>query len=96
MPPEPEGWRARLRAAIDASGKKHYLIAMDAGISPRTLSRILNGYQPRPSFEIVVNIAHAAGVTIGELLGEEPTDLTDEEAATLRAAVDVFRRDVPK
>jgi transcriptional regulator with XRE-family HTH domain len=59
----PEGWRARLRAAVDRSGKKHGLIAEDAGIAPATLSRVINGKHAHPRLEIVASIAHACGET---------------------------------
>ncbi len=53
----PDVWRHRLRDAIDRSGLKHSLIALDAGITPETLSRILTSQHHRPSLDTVCRIA---------------------------------------
>ena len=84
MPDVPE-WRARLREAIERSGKTHGAIAAEAGIDPTTLSRILNGHM-QPRFGTVVRIAHACGETVGWLLGEYGYSLSAEERERLRDA----------
>ena len=85
LPPLLPDWRARLRRAINRSGRKHSAVAWDAGIAPRTLSLILNG-RMLPNFEIVVRITHAVGETVGWLLGEYGYSLSEQERGRLRAA----------
>lgn len=65
-----DDWRNRLRAAVERSGRKHSDVAARAGISPVTLSRILNGLDATPGFATVVRIAHAANENVGWLLDE--------------------------
>jgi transcriptional regulator with XRE-family HTH domain len=77
-------WRTRLRLAVELSGKKHSIIAEDAGITRATLSRILTGASQHPQFETVVRIAHAAGENVGWLLLEPRRGLSSGEAAMLR------------
>ena len=87
-----ELWRARLREAVDRSDKKHSAIAWDVGICPATLSRILTGRTRRPSFEIVVRIAHLVGERVGWVLGENPYSLSLAEQELLRRAVATIRK----
>jgi len=82
----PPDWHERLRQAVRASGAKQYLIARDIGITEWTVSRVLNGKHVQPSFETVVKIAHAAGVSIGWVLGEAGFALSDEHRAKVRTA----------
>jgi DNA-binding phage protein len=37
---------------------------VDAGVTPETLSRILNSADARPAFETVVRIAHAVNESV--------------------------------
>lgn len=83
-------WRDRLREAVQESGMKHSIIAMDAGIAKETLSRVLNGSHPRPSFETVVRIAHATGYTVGWLLGERGYSFGPEDVKQLRKAAAII------
>lgn len=76
-------WRERLRAAVDRSGKKHSVIAMEAGINPATLSRILNG-RIRPALETIGRIAHAVNESPGWLLDEEGCFFSAEEQKQMR------------
>ncbi len=85
-----EPWRARLREAVKRSGRKQYLIAEDAGICPTTLSRVLSGEVKRPSFVIAAGIAHAAGESVGWILGEPPYRFSAEERARLRDAAAII------
>jgi transcriptional regulator with XRE-family HTH domain len=80
-------WRERLRASVDVSRRKHSLIAADAGVSPETLSRVLSGQHPRPSFETVVRIAHAVGENVGWILGEHGFALTAAQRRELRGFI---------
>lgn len=83
----PVNWRARLRAAIEKSGKKHSAIAREAGVAPETLSRILSSAHPRPSFDLVVRIAHAVGENVGWLVDERGFSLSGDEQRQLRKVV---------
>jgi len=85
------GWRERLRKAIDRSGRKHSVIARAAGIDPTTLSRILNG-DMQPGFESVVRIAHAAKESVGWVLREQAYTLSYEQRELLRRAAATIRR----
>jgi transcriptional regulator with XRE-family HTH domain len=85
----PNDWRARLVSAVWRSGKKHRIIAEDAGITPSTLSRILNG-RSQPHFEVVVRIAQAVGENVGHLLGEQSFELSSEQRAKVRTAAGIL------
>lgn len=78
-----EEWRRRLRDAVARSGEKHSLIARDAGVTPETLSRILNESHQRPSLDAVTRIAHAVGASVGWLLEEDDFRLLAEERRRL-------------
>jgi transcriptional regulator with XRE-family HTH domain len=80
-------WRARLREAIDRSGMKHSLVALDARITPETLSRILTAEHQRPSLDTLTRIAHAAGENVGWILGESGFTLSAGELTQLREVV---------
>ena len=82
-----ETWRDRLRAAIERTGKKHSVIARDAGVAPETLSRILNAAHQQPSIETVARIAHAIGENVGWLLSEPVFALSADEQRELRKVV---------
>lgn len=78
------GWRDRLRAAIDASGRRQNAIAESAGVSPETLSRVLSGIHAQPAFDTVVRITHALKENVGTLLEEPAFSLDAEQRAELR------------
>jgi transcriptional regulator with XRE-family HTH domain len=83
-----EGWRGRLRLAIQRSGLTHAEVARRASIAPETLSRIINDLHTHPQFETVARIASATRVRVGWLL-EEPVrgiEFDEKERATIRAA----------
>jgi SOS-response transcriptional repressor LexA len=80
-------WRERLRTAIDASGRTQNAIAAAAGVTPETLSRVLNGFHGRPAFETVVRITHAVGESVGSLLDEPAFSLDGEQRAELRRVI---------
>jgi transcriptional regulator with XRE-family HTH domain len=69
---------------------KHSIIALDAGIAPETLSRILNATHAQPAFETVIRIAHATGHTVGWLLEERGYMLSPEEVRQLRRAAAII------
>lgn len=87
-----EHWRARLREAVRHSGRKHSVIARNAGIAPATLSRILTGTTRRPSFDIVAQIAYAAGESVGWILEERAYALSYEQRELLRRAAATIRK----
>ncbi len=80
-------WRERLRAAIDKSGTKHSLVALDAGITPETLSRILTAEHQRPSLDSITRIAHAVNENVGWILEERGFSLSADEVKQLREVV---------
>lgn len=80
-------WRERLRAAVDASGRRQNAIAASAGVTPETLSRVLSGVHAQPTFETVVRIAHAIGESVGTLLDEPAFSLDGEQRAEVRRVV---------
>jgi transcriptional regulator with XRE-family HTH domain len=80
-------WRERLRAAVDASGRRQNAIAASAGVTPETLSRVLSGVHAHPNFETVVRIAHAVGENVGTLLDEPAFFLDGEQRAEVRRVV---------
>jgi transcriptional regulator with XRE-family HTH domain len=71
--------------AVSRSGMKQSIIADDAGVTPATLSRILNG-RSHPRFDVVVRIAQAVGENVGYLLGERGFSLSREERAKVQTA----------
>jgi SOS-response transcriptional repressor LexA len=80
-------WRERLRDAIDRSGKKHSVIAREAGLAPATLSRILTAAHMHPTFDAVVRLAHAVNENVGWLLDERGFALSADEQKQLRKVV---------
>lgn len=84
-------WRERLREAIKRNGLKHSIVAMDAGITPESLSRILNAEHAHPRFDTVVRIVHATGETVGWLLEERGYTFSSHERAELREAAVIIR-----
>ena len=80
-------WRKRLREAIERSGRKHSIVALEAGVTPETLSRILNAEHQRPALETVVRIAHAVNESVGWLLGEDGFSLSGDETRQLALVV---------
>lgn len=74
-----QDWRARLKLAVQVSGRKHAAIAWDAGITPATLSRVITGANEHPGFDTVVRITHAVGENVGWILHESRAPLSAEE-----------------
>jgi transcriptional regulator with XRE-family HTH domain len=70
---------------------KHSIVAMDAQITPDSLSRLLTGESKRPAFQTVVNVAHACGASVGWLLEERGYEFSDEERTKLREAAVIIR-----
>jgi transcriptional regulator with XRE-family HTH domain len=74
-----QDWRACLKLAVQLSGRKRAAVAVDAGITAVTLSRILTGAHEYPRFETIVNITHAVGENVGWILHESRAPLSAEE-----------------
>lgn len=85
-------WRDRLREAVDRSWMKRSAIAREAGTAPETLSRILTGRSPNPGFDLVVRITHAAGESVGWVLGERGYCLSAEQVTRAREVAKVLRK----
>lgn len=92
-------WRARLRDAVNRSGKKHYLVAEDAGITATTLSRILTGAHAQPRFETILRIALAVDENVGWICREQGFSLSKEQRAKVQTAavilIDLTRNNPP-
>jgi hypothetical protein len=84
-------WRIRFREALDRTWKKRAAVAWDASVAPETLSRIVTGHSARPGFDVVVRLTHAAGETVGWLLGERGYSLSAEQVKHLREAAAILR-----
>ena len=80
-------WRERLRAAVKRSGKKHSVVARDAGIAPETLSRILSASHAQPAFDTIVRIARAVNENVGWILDERGFSLSSDEQKQLHKVV---------
>ena len=76
-------WRDRLRIAVERSGKKHSVIAMEASVDPATLSRILNG-RMQPNFETMIRIMNAVDEDLGWLADSHGFYLSVEEQRLMR------------
>jgi transcriptional regulator with XRE-family HTH domain len=81
-------WRRRLRQAVGRTRRTQAAIAEQAGVSPETLCRVLNGKHARPQFETVVRIIHATGESVGWLLREPQTFLSADDSARMREVID--------
>src|SRR5437763_10632517 len=86
--PDLADWRARLRQAVIRTRRSQESIALQAGVSPETLSRVLTGVHAQPGFETVVRIAHAAGESVGWILGEWQAPLSADGQAMMREIID--------
>jgi SOS-response transcriptional repressor LexA len=80
-------WRARLRSAVERSGKSRAVVARDAGIAPETLSRILNNKHANPAFETVARIMYAVDEGVGWLLKESGFELSADERRQLEREI---------
>lgn len=83
-----EDWRARLRAAVRASGLKYAVISYDTGLTPETISRVLTAEHQRPSLHTIALIAHAVGTTVGYVLGEDGFPFSGSDLRAFRAFVE--------
>lgn len=84
------GWRDRLRMAIEKSGKKHSVVAAEAGITRATLSRVLTATHQNPTLDTIVKIAHAINENVGWILDEPSYVLSGDEQRKLHEAVRIL------
>lgn len=84
-------WRTRLRAAIKRTGRKHSDVAWRAGITPVTLSRILNAPTCNPYFGTIVRLARAIDEPLSAL-ASEPAPLNAAEVQELQTAIGILQR----
>lgn len=84
------GWRDRLRMAIETSGKKHGVVAAEAGITAATLSRILTAAHERPALDTIARVAHAVNENVGWILDEPSYELSADEQRKLHDAVRIL------
>ena len=85
-----DDWRERLRDAVNRSGKKHSVIAWEAGVTRATLSRVLTGTHGNPRVDTIVRIAHAAGESVGWIFGEAGFVLSGEQRAKVRTVAGIL------
>lgn len=90
-----DDWRERVRLAVKLSDKKHAVIAWEAGITPTTLSRVLNDKKSHPGFEVVVRIVHATGEHVGWILREPRAPLSAEDTERMREIAAFLRERFP-
>lgn len=93
--PDLADWRERLRRAINSTRRSQESIALQAGVSPETLSRVLTGVHAQPGFETVVKIAHATGESVGWILGETQAPLSADGYAMMREVADFLDSHFP-
>jgi SOS-response transcriptional repressor LexA len=84
------GWRDRLRTAIETSGKKHGVVAAEAGITAATLSRILTAAHERPALDTIARVAHAVNENVGWILDEPTYVLSADEQKKLHDAMRIL------
>lgn len=83
-------WRERLRDAVNRTGKKHSVIAWEAGFTRATLSRILTGAHGNPRVDTIVRIAHAVGENVGWIFDEPGYFLSGEQRAKVRTVAGIL------
>jgi len=81
----------RMRMAVDATGRTQEAIAIEAGVPPETLSRIITGDSENPKLGTLKKLARPLGVSVGWLLGEPTANFSADEAKGLLEAIEVMR-----
>ena len=69
----------RLRALIDQKNLAHRWVAEEVGITPQTLSHILDGTTQDPSFFIIYGIAVAIKEPLSAIVGDSPFIWTQDD-----------------
>jgi transcriptional regulator with XRE-family HTH domain len=75
----------RIRQLVDAKNLTHSWVATEAGITPATFSRILNGETVDPSFFTILRIAVVIDEPISAIAGDAPHIWSQEDLQRLAA-----------
>lgn len=87
----------RIASVIAAKGLKQVLVAHDAGITPATLSNIVNDKTKHPKFWIIVSIARAIDEPVSALVPEPVRFFLKHERKLMMDAVRLlFERAMPE
>src|SRR5205085_10026832 len=73
----------RIRELVDAKNLTHSWVAVEAGITPTTFSRILNGDTEDPSFFTILRIALVLNEPISAIAGDAPQVWSNEDLERL-------------
>lgn len=85
----------RVMAALQAQDLTVSDLSARSGISQSYLSRVAAGKVTNPTIEFVLRIAHALGMTVSELLGEErQSTQADERPVTYERRLSQLERQV--
>ena len=74
---KPEGFRLHFRAIRERRGLTQVALGERAGMAPASISHFETG-QRVPSLESLVKLADALGVSVDELLGRVPADVSTQ------------------
>lgn len=75
----------RIRGLVDAKNLTHSWVATEAGMTPTTFSRILNGETEDPSFFTVLRIALVINEPISAIAGDAPQVWSNQDLERLAA-----------
>lgn len=75
----------RIRELVDAKNLTHAWVATEAGMTPTTFSRILNGETEDPSFFTILRIALVINEPISAIAGDAPQVWSNQELERLAA-----------
>lgn len=74
-----ESWSERLKILIKNKGLSTIDLAKKTGLSQPTISRLLSGATPDPRVYTLLPLANYFGITIDQLLGQEPMGPVEAE-----------------
>lgn len=75
----------RIRELVDAKNLTHSWVATEAGMTPTTFSRILNGETEDPSFFTILRIALVINEPISAIAGDAPEIWSNQDLERLAA-----------
>ncbi|HET7434112.1 MAG TPA: S24 family peptidase [Thermoanaerobaculia bacterium] len=75
----------RIRELVDAKNLTHSWVATEAGMTPTTFSRILNGETEDPSFFTILRIALVINEPISAIAGDAPQVWSNQDLERLAA-----------
>lgn len=83
---EGEGWRGRLRSAVEASGKSQRAISIAAGLGPGYVNSLFKEGKD-PTIENLIKVCEVVGASLSFVLyGIEMSRQTEETLRLLQAA----------